>query len=54
MEETGVPGEKPPINHKSLTMSIAYKLFKILQACIKKLIFLELKYIYIKKKKTND
>jgi hypothetical protein len=34
MEETGVPGEKPPTSRKSLTI-----------------IFLDLKYIYIKKKK---
>jgi hypothetical protein len=49
MEETGVPGEKPPTSRKSLTMSIAYKLLKKLQACIKPF-FLDLKYIYIKKK----
>jgi hypothetical protein len=50
MEGTGVPGENPPTSRKSLTMSIAYKLFKKLQACIKTLLFLDLKYIYIKKK----
>ena len=47
MEETGVPGEKTPINHKSLTMSIAYN-------CLKYYRHAELKYIYIKKKKMTE